>query len=426
MLEQNQNEKKRGLTFIGILYIAYYAIVVCKNTPMVLRVGFVLVAGLIILDKLLSSERTKIVFPRACGMLFYFFAYCFFSRIWAEEPALASRSTSFFVSLFCLVVVMVNYFVKIRSTKACIYAVIVCGITLGLYVVIKNGGLSGFYQSAMQEGTRISADEKMNPNTVGMTCMFSVIALLYYAIVEKKRFFYLMSVFPLVIALASGSRKAILLLAVGLVVLVLLSQKDRKGVIKYLKLIALLLVVILALQVILSLEMMSTARIRMEKLFSTISGDALNMDGSAANRIKMMRIGLEQFKETPFLGLGMEGSNVLNWREMRLYTYSHSDYIEHLVNGGIFGFILYYGIIFYLGKRLLKLMKVCDKPELKLSITIMAMLLVMNVAAVTYYNRMETYLYFTLWISEVAICEKELREKELKESVQKTGENGAS
>lgn len=424
MIDQNQKKKQQGLTFIGLLYIAYYAVVVCRNTPMVLRVGFVAVAGLIILDKLLSSERTKIEFPRACWMLFYFFAYCFFSKIWAIDTALASKTTSFFISIFCLVVISVNYFIKIRSTKACIYAIIVCGITLGLYVVIKNGGLVAFYNNAMTAGNRISADDKMNPNSIGMTCMFSVVALLYYAIIEKKRIFYLLSAFPMVLALSSGSRKAILLLAVGLVVLVLLSQKDKKGVIKYLKLIALLLVVVLALQLILSLEMMATVRERMEQLFSTLAGDAMNTDKSAANRLKMMEVGLKQFKETPFLGIGMENSRILNWQEMRLYTYSHSDYVEHLVNGGIFSLILYYGTILYLGIRLFKLMKVCNKPEIKLSLTIMVMHMVMGFAAVSYYDQMETYLYFTLWISEVAICERELREKALQENNKETNTDG--
>lgn len=410
MTPEMQTTKKEKLTFIGFLFAAYYAALACYNEPIVLYPGFVLIAGLVVLDKLFSKERLKIEFPTACKCLYYFTIYCFFSRFWAWNEALVTSNSKFLIPAMVFMVININYFVKIRSTKACLFAIILSGLALGVYVVVDNGGLSAFYNLATQQGNRIVAGDR-NANSIGMVCAFAVVTLFYYAIFKKKKSFYLISVFPFVVSIATGSRKSILLLLIGVLMLVLLSQKDKKGAVKYLKLLGLLALLFVCLKFVLSLEIMSTVNERMEQLFATLTGDAFNADSSSLTRAKMIKFGWQQFKETPFMGIGFGNSPELNWKYMRIYTYSHNDYIEHLINGGFISLILYYATIIYLAVKHIKLMKLNKKPELVISFTTIIMYLVMSAASVTYYGVMNTYLYFTLWISEVAICEREQREK---------------
>lgn len=417
MTPHENNIKKDNLTFIGFLFAGYYSVLACNNEPLPLYLGYVIIAGLIVLDKLFSRERLKVVFPTSCKCLYYFTVFCYFSRIWAWNPYLVTARSKFLIPAMIFLVIAINYFIKIRSSKPCVYAILFSGIVLSIYTIFQNGGLSEFYRLATLQGTRIGRSG-MNVNNSGIICAFSVVLLAYYAMYKKKRFCYAVAVLPFVVSIASGSRKSIILMVVGILTLIFLAQKDKKGVIKYIKFIVMISLFFVLMKAILSLEIMSTVNQRMNMLFATLTGDSFNADGSSLTRAKMIRVGFQQFKETPILGIGLGNSPELNGRRINFYTYTHNDYIEHLVNGGIIGFLLYYGTVIYLAIKHIKLMKNNKKSELIFSFATIIMFLVMNAASVNYYGSMMTYLYFTLWIAEVEISEREQWEISLQKDSQ--------
>ena len=421
MISENKSNR---LTFIGFLFVLYYCVLACNNQRIVLYGGFITISGLIVLDKFMSAERMKIEFPKACKMLYYFTVFCYFSRIWAWDEALVVSNAFFLIPVMLLMLISVNYFIKIQSAKACIYTILYSGLALSVYVIVKNGGFSAFYRLATETGNRIGSGGNMNVNSIGMICAYTVVTLLYYAIIRKKKFCYLVMVLPFMTSVASGSRKSIILMVVGLLMLIILSQKNKRGIFKIIKVLFLLLICFFILKLLLTLDIMSTVNERMEGLMAALTENSGQADSSALARKNLLSVGIEQFKQTPFIGVGFGNSYIVAFNRMGLYVYSHNDYVEHLINGGIVSLLLYYGTVLFLLKRHIRLMRHNNSPELILSLTIIVMYLVSSAACVTYYDDMTTYLYFTLWISEVAIHEKKQREKVLNESNEKNDQNG--
>lgn len=414
MTPETQTKKKDKLTFTGFLFIVYFSLLACDNKQIFLYGGYITIAGLIIVDKLLSRDRLKFEFPTSCKLLYYFTIFCYFSRFWAWNEYLVVSYSKFLIPIMIFMVICVNYFIKIGSAKACLYAILFSGLSLSIYAIVKNGGLSAYYAMAIREGNRVGNGGDMNVNAIGMTCAFSVVLLFYYAMFEKKYICYIIAALPFMTAVATGSRKTIILIVLGVLILTLFSQKDRKGIVKHLRLLGLLLILFIVIRFILSLDIMATVNMRMENMIDGFFGKttALKNNASSETRAKMIKVGWQQFKNTPFLGIGFGNSPELNWRMLGYYVYSHNDYIEHLVNGGVVSLFLYYSTIIYLAIKHIKLIKVNRKPELVMSFVIIIMYLVVGGACVTYYGDMATYLYFILWISEVAICEREQYENE--------------
>lgn len=407
---------KKGITFIGLLLIAYFSGCACYDEVIMIRGGFIILCGFIFLDKIFSADRMKVVFPTSCKWLYYFVVYCFFTRIWAIEPYYVSNLCDFLIPVTILVFVCINYFIKARDINSIIAAITISGIALSVYAVINEGGLSTFYNNAISGNVRIGG-EITNVNSIGMAGAVSTVVLIYYGLYAKKRLFLPLAVIPFMAAAASGSKKAIILLAVGLFLMVFLSQKDNSGVKKFFKIALGICVCILLLRIIMSLEIMSTITMRLEKMVEEITSNSNVVSGSTLIRKKMIEVGWRQFLETPYLGVGLGNSVVVNGRGFGFWAYSHNDYIEHLVNGGIFGFVLFYGNIIYLFVQHIKLMKMKKDHHVIVSFMILIFFLVMSAASVTYYNSMNVYLYFILWITVV-----EVKKQEFATLVENTGE----
>lgn len=407
---QTSSDKKR-ITFIGFIMIAYFAAHACYNKPIVLYTGFILLCGFIVLDKLLSPDRMRVIFPTSCKWLYYFVVYCFFSRIWAIEPYYVSNLSDFLIPVAVLVFICINYFVKARDINSIIAAIAISGIALSVYAVIKEGGLGAFYHNATVENARIGG-QITNVNSIGMFGAVSTVVLVYYGIYAKKRLFLPLAVIPFMAAAASGSKKAILILAAGIFLMVVLAQQNKKGIMKFLKITMGICIGLLLLRMIMSLEIMSTINDRMEQMVEDLIGGSNLASGSTLMRKKLIEVGWRQFLEKPYLGVGLGNSVIVNGRAIGFWAYSHNDYVEHLVNGGVFGFLIYYGNIFNLAVQHIKLMKRRKDNQITISFIVLCLYLVMSAACVNYYGNMQTYLYFILWITVVEVKKREFAEIE--------------
>lgn len=405
---QTSSDKKR-ITFIGFILIVYFATHICYSQPIVLYTGFILLCGFIVLNKLLSSDRMKVIFPTSCKWLYYFVVYCFFSRIWAIEPYYVSNLSDFLIPVAVLVFVCVNYFIKERDINSIIAAIAISGIALSIYAIIKEGGLGAFYHNATVENVRIGG-EITNVNSIGMFGAISTVVLVYYGLYAKKRLFLPLTVIPFMAAAASGSKKAILILGAGIFLMAVLAQQNKKGVMKFLKITVGICFVIVLLRMIMSLEIMSTINDRMEQMIKELISDSNATSTSTLLRKKFIEVGWKQFLETPYLGVGLGNSVVINGRATGFWGYSHNDYIEQIVNGGVGGFLLYYGNIFNLAVQHIKLMKIKKDNQVTISFIVLCLYLLMSAGCVNYYGNMQTYLYFILWITVVEVKKREFSE----------------
>lgn len=421
--------KQRKRTFVDFLFLLYIAVTTCHNTSAVVRGGFIILMAFTFLQLFRWPDEKKIIIPSYCFVLLNFVAYNYASQMWAWYPGLVMTQVVSLAAGVIMCFIMVNYFMKTKSVGTILNVIAVSGIALGVYVIITYGGLSSFYEQATTHTGHIESarlgGEIGNENAIGMAAAYSVIVLLYFAFYKKKRFCYLLSVIPFIVMAASGSRKALLITIIGFILLIYLKQNKEQGIVKVVKLFWWALIAGVILSVVLNLEIMGTVKERMESLSNLFSDTSGKVDGSALSRKRMIEIGFEQFKETPLFGIGLGNSFALNLFRIGKYTYLHSDIIEMAVNSGLVGLVLYYGVLITLLNKHIKLMKKYDDTDIVVSFIILFIFLLMNVANVSYYGGITTYVYMTLWISVVEIYERRGKdEKIISENMEQIQQNG--
>ncbi len=413
----NNTIPKRKTTFIGIILIAYFALISCENTQLNTYGGFIVLVGSIIADNLLSKERLKVHFPTSCKMLYYFVIYCFFSRLWAMNPAIVTDLSKQMIAVLLLVSIPSNYFIKIKNPSIIIAAVACIGVAVAGYVIFKEGGLSAYYERAKIEGERIG-EEVNNVNSIGIQTSIATVILVFYGLFKRKFWCLLPAVLTFLVSAGTGSKKTIIILAVGLFLLMLLSQKDKQAVVKFFKIVMWVIAGFIALRLILSLDIMSTVKERFDGFFAVFRGDSYSSDGSSEARWNMAKVGWEKFKEDPYIGIGLGNSKEYRWQTSGIYGYFHMDYIEQLVNGGLVGFLLYYGNLVYIFTRHIKLMRIKKDPEIVLSFITLVIYFILCATCVTYYDSLGLTIYFILWITTIEVKKAEY------EQIEKHSEEG--
>lgn len=406
-----------GITWVGLLFMIYitaWKSYTGDSVQMLLYGGYALVCVVTLLAILFYQKGTGIIMSKYMNRIFLFALFCVSSILWATDMELAIDTSIFIVVCIAMTILLSNYYIRLGNVNMLFLTIVVIGIVLSVKVIANEGGLGAFFDSAtrsaeqeLKYGERVGG-ELFNANIIGLSCAYSTIVLFGYALYYKKRYCYVLMFFLIVILIASASRKAILLLVVGACMTIYYHQKEQKNIQKYFKILIGVVLAIVLLRVVLSLKIMYTISQRIESFFDFFSGNtSAGNHSSTGLRYEMIRIGIKQFLYRPFLGIGVGNSQVLNAIKLNFRTYSHNDYIEHLVNGGIVGFVLYYSMFWMMIKDYIKLLKEDKDPQIVISFIIMIMLLVSNIACVTYYIDMGTYIFFILWFSQLEIKKRQ-------------------
>ena len=100
---------------------------------------------------------------------------------------------------------------------------------------------------------------------------------------------------------------------------------------------------------------------------------------SIANRMNLVRIGIDLFKDSPIIGYGIGGFIIASGTGL----YAHNNYIELMVDLGIIGTIIYYSMYFYNIKNLIKYMNY-NRSLLALFLSYSLMLVVLEYGLITF------------------------------------------
>ena len=199
-------------------------------------------------------------------------------------------------------------------------------------------------------------------------------------VLEKVVLFVLAGAFA-VVSFLSGSRTAFLLLVLIGVGVFFLTAKNKifaLGIIGVFVAGAYLLV----MRVEPIYEVLGK---RLESLIINLFGGETS-EGSFDTRAEMIKLGWNAFLERPIFGYGMSNFSVLYEQVTGASTYSHNNFIEILVNGGLVGFILYYSIYGYVAAKLFKTAFLKrNKTAIFLLVSNLA-LVVMHIADIGYYK----------------------------------------
>ncbi len=225
-------------------------------------------------------------------------------------------------------------------------------------------------------------DQLGNQNAVGMICAFGVVFAVFEMIRAKgyqKVLYVLAALICMPAVMFTGSRKAILIIVVAFVAFLLLYSESKNFIRNVLLGIVLVGLVILAIYNIPAFDVIRT---RFESTFDFFLGG--NVDAAVVgddHRVMFMEKGIKVFLEHPYFGAGFVSSHYY------FGVYSHNNYIELLMNGGLALFLTYYFMYLLSFIFNLKHRRKMPRVYFAIALTVIIMILVADIGVVTYYER---------------------------------------
>lgn len=344
----------------------------------------------------------------SCNMFLYFALFIIFgimSFLWAKDVSAVYTKMLTLLQIFVLTFLLYNYIAKENKLDYLIFVICISGTIFAVYTVLYFGVAE--YFAGLEEGTRMGS-EITNVNTIGLAAATSAIIALWYMLYRKKYIYVIPMIVCGIVAFGTGSRKVMICLVIGIVMLFVLQRNSKKRFKYVLQCILALTVLFLILQ----LPIFSTITERFKYTLAGFFGGG-TVDSSTSKRFKMIEAGVEYFKRYPIGGIGLGNSNIITKEFLGgLETYLHNNYVELLACSGMIGFLLYY--LMYL-----PLVTNLAKPSFKgngfavLGFTLVAIRLVLHYGMITYYSKTEYIMLVLLWLI-LSQIKGEKNEKDIK------------
>ena len=399
------NDKVNPLVwFLFVIYIVLTNIVTQLFNMEASRIsGIILLAPIffmIVVFVLCSHGIIRVEFSYFHTYILVFGFFCLASSLWAQSPELAISKGIDIIEIFIIMLIVSICFQQVDSVDSILKAIMWGYYAVILYEIVFYGW--DYFVTVMKESTRVTS-ELLNSNTLGMCAAFAIMINLYLLLSKKISLWTVtLLFFGMVVVIASGSRKALVSLFLGIFLFFLVRslRKNQQTLPLFRFLIALPVVAFIGYQ-ILRLPIFSGIMKRMEGMFNIVVGGTV--EKSAMIRMSLVQLGLELFKQHPLLGVGIDNPRLYTYEVVGETYYLHNNYMEILSSGGIVGFISYYWIYV---KLLISYIRRRDFDDLQYCIcfVILILLLIMDYGMVSYYSK-STYIFLFLFVE----FEKKLR-----------------
>ena len=364
------------IVYVFVLYMFSFQTAFVDFTEYV----FLLFAGVV---AVYVAAKKRILFAKEH---YYILGFCFLSfvtSIWAVDFDTALTSSISLTLLAVMSILVYQVFDK-QDAKLLLKTVFYAGIALVIFTMI-NAGLAK-YIDAILTGKRLGG--AMNaPNTFGVYCSISFVLGLYL-LREKKLYYGLLLILIFSGILASGSRNAFIITAIGSVITMFFAFKNINTSKKIIYFVIFLILILIAY----SLGLFDSIFSRLENL-ETPSGAESSEDPSLKSRLFMIEFGFKNFFNKPIFGFGINNAQFL-LEPYFARTYLHNNYIELLVDVGAVGFFLYYASHVSLMKSLIKNRGNAFGMS-EILFTAFIVLLIADISIVFYYNKL-TYIMLTM------------------------------
>lgn len=351
--------------------------------------------------RILKNKKIKYCIPIIITFVFTF--YCFLSNFWAINPQLSINQSKTLFLVACLLLITYNFFVDINKGEEYILkSLMYAGVFFSIYVIMYYG--VGEYFSRLISGERMGT-EINNVNAIGLQTSVSFIIAIFYSIYDNKKIYIPFSIIPLIVSLGTGSRKVIILIVLGIILLFALKRDNKINFVKTVKKLGLLLIIAISIIFIINLPMFSTISKRFESMTNLITGEG-KVDNSTKLRSKFIEVGIEQFLKSPIIGIGIRNSGYITQKiNINYFTYLHNNFIELLSTTGIIGFSIYYSVYFYIFFYCFKYIKLRNK-YLIITLIIFLINTILEYGVVTYYSKI-TYVYILFGLVVIEKLKKE-------------------
>lgn len=354
------------------------------------------------LDLFLQRGKYRVCFHVFHVFMLTLISYTALSILWAidiDDPITKSLT---FTQIFICMWVLYNYYVRKNSIDELLSAVKWTGYIISVYSLYYYGFSNVL--SMMNSGIRLDNDYA-NVNTIGMSAAYSIVIQIDEFLRNKKISWASLFCIPaFIMVIATQSRKALLILLISIAMLLILrNYNPRKVFINIIRMVASLIIFIGMLRFLSDLEMFAGINHRMEYLVAMLTGEG-QIGASAMIRQKMIELGLEQFWQSPFFGIGIGCPHIIANQYLRFDAYLHNGFVEMLAAGGIIGFFIYYGAFVYLFLKMYKMKTIEDKNKI-LCFVLLVTLFFREYAMVSLYSK-STYFYFMIFFLFINFLQK--------------------
>ena len=336
--------------------------------------------------------------------------YCAMTSIWAiNSSASIGKAITILEIMICMTVLYCYYSLK-DSVLELLECIRWSGYIISLYAISVYGIET--IRNVLEEEARVNSSFA-NINSIAMVAAISLVLTLFKLMYYNFSITMVLSLPEVIIVAASGSRKALMLVGIGVVLLCAFKYASRNFIKTLIRYVALTVLLLFIIKLVLSLPMFAGIEKRMQGMIAAFTGVG-NIEHSALLRMQYISTGLEQFKKAPIIGIGVGNSEYILMAAYGKNTYLHNNFIEILACGGVIGFVLYYAIFVWPMWKIWKYKKYGDSCTVAV-LVLMTILIIMDYGMVSYYSK-STYFYLMIFYLQAKLLLKKAHEdKSLKD-----------
>ena len=327
--------------------------------------------------------------------IFQFALFCFLTIFWARNYMFAMEKATTLFKIFLAMTVLYSYYYRRPDINVLLKTIMWSGYIVAYYAIAHYGPSRVLFSSARLY------NEFLNVNSLGMVSSMTIIIHLFYMYFFKKYRDLFFLIIPLLFLIGSTqSRKAIIMLVVGYMILIVFrnSENIKQNLLPILRISFVAFMVILILILLAQTDVFQGASNRMNDLINSFTGGETH----STNLRKVYReLGWQQLRLTPILGIGMGNGRLLALEATNHDCYLHCNYAEIAACGGVVGLISYYGIYLYVLVHEYKYLSV-DKYAV-IVVTIILCKLLTDWGAVEYASK-STYFLFMMYFIHLQQC----------------------
>ena len=330
-----------------------------------------------------------------------FISACYLSTINAIEPSVALSRSFDIVKIFFMLIILYMCYQDKKSVDTLLKIGMWTGYIVCFYTVYFYG--LDYFITVLSSSARI-ANDALNANTVGLLGANAIVMTLYYMLYDRPRWWNIIALPTLGILAATGSRKALVFVVVGTVLLFIFRSLRSANVVNSIaKIIGSLLALTIVGVAVLQLPMFSEVLDRMSSMIDAFSGTG--GDSSTIIRLALVDIGWDLFYQSPITGVGVNNPSVYTFF---LYGkenyYLHNNYIELLAGTGVIGLLAYYSMYIYIAYNLIRYRDFHSNEYVMVLILFLSQI-VMDMGMVSYESK-STYFYMMIFYLEVQLLRK--------------------
>jgi len=366
---------------------------------------------ILLLDVVQQGMVYRFTISRYVCFMGLFLGYVGFSAIIAINPSETITNAITLAEMILMIFTLEQFYMRQENGVQKLLTILKwTSYIIVIYSILFYGIDTLMYMAAV--GKRMD-NRYANVNIIGMLAAVCVVIQVDEMLREKR--FKLASVFcvPAIFLLAvTQSRKALLILVIGVVLVSFMHNQSGNWLKTLLKFVATAIILLLLLQFLVSLDIFSGILERFNDMVLGVLG-LTEGDASTSVRSKMVEVGIDQFFRTPLVGVGIGNAHLVAAREIGVDAYLHNNFIELLCGGGLIGFGLYYLMYVSLFVSFFKYRKSKNSTYI-VCFTLTFLMLVMDYGRVTYYDKMN-YVYLLIFFLETAALKREANQTSDKE-----------